>query len=347
MKKYLLILLAAFSILFISCNSEGIGIFYKISIEQPLSTSELSEKSVYKIVSDGTDTFVLAGAVVYKEIGSEWDPISAPSGKIQAVSLASDGTTIYSVYADDSISSPYKLSGSSWISVPGAGALDVSNDLILIEGDNSYIFICQETKIDQYNIWAYDIIGSSLNDISLIDIDTPVIAASILGANYYLISSNYSAGAGNSEIYTTDGIVNISALSGATTGFDYTKALGDIISNVSDLYISTRDGNIYSSGDGTNWSQIDSGIGTVFGPLEIVTFGTTDYLIIGTNNGYLEMDLSGTSIVTPTATSNIDIQAVGLGTEMIHSIYSSSNDSFFIGSQNGLWYNNAGDLDLK
>ena len=349
MKKYIIILTTLVSLLFMSCNPDGIGIFYKISVEPALSTSALSEKSVYKIVELSGTKYVLAGGTVYKENGSDWAALATPSGETQAVSLLSDGTTIFTVYADNSNSSLYELSGSTWITATNTASLNNSNDLILIEGNSSYFFICEETTPGHYNISSYTTATNTLTDVTSSDITLPVIDGAYDGTNYYLISSNYT---GSSEIYTTNGTSNINAISGTTTGFDYTKALGGIIANGSDLYISNRSGILNKSVDGTTWTAVNTTAlaNTKLGDMAIVDIGGTNYLLIASNGGFYEMNLSGGTPVSPTAATigSTVYESVNLYTELVYSIFSSSAaNTFYIGSSNGLWYSDTNELTIK
>ncbi|MCK5196802.1 MAG: hypothetical protein KAR21_00540, partial [Spirochaetales bacterium] len=148
MKKYFLILLAAVLLMLISCNSEGIGIFYKISIEQPLSNSPLEEKSIYKAADLAGVTYVIAGGKLYR--GPNWDPVSVPSGELNAVSLEAFSGTLYCVYADDNNSTLYSGNGSSWSQFNGA-TTDAAGGLSLVRSSQN-LFIVERISSTQYVI---------------------------------------------------------------------------------------------------------------------------------------------------------------------------------------------------
>lgn len=358
MKKYFLILLAAVLLMLISCNSEGIGIFYKISIEQPLSESALNEKCVYKIVSDVTDTYVLAGGAIYKENGTEWDKIPAPTGEIQAVSLGQLGTKIYSVYADDSNSSMYEMifGATSWISATGSTIQD-SNDLIISDSVNtsSYLFVCREIVVGNYEIYAYN--GTTVQNITgTANITMPIISATYDGSDdHYLVSSNTTNLIGDAVIYTTDdnpALTDIDLVS--VPGI--ASAIGSILYENTTLYAAGKDGTIYSSDESVGagslvWTSVNSTAldQLKLGPMEIVDIGGTDYLLIGSDGGFFEMELPSGTPVTPTSATigATEYLSVDIYKEVVHTILSANSNTFFIGTSNGLWYSDTTELNLK
>ena len=358
MKNYFLLILAAILMLLISCNSEGIGIFYKISVEPPLSNSAISEKSVYKIVNDGTLTYVLAGGTIYQQSGTDWAPMSVPSGEIQAVSLATIGTDVYSVYADNANSTMYELNGTGWIQAPGTSSIVNSNDLMLVEidGDASFILVCEEVSQQVFNIFSYD--NTTLIDITGIDtITMPIVSASFGAVDYYFVSSNITNQT-SAVIFTSSDITLSTAITKTVPATGISAGIGSILYYATDfdLYASGKDGKLYisdeSGGSGAlAWTAVNTtALGnTSLGPLAIVNIDTNDYMLIGSNGGFYEMDISTGLPVSPTAVTigSTIYESVNLYTEVVHSILSTSSDTFFIGSSSGLWYSDTSSLTLK
>ncbi len=354
MKKYIIILIALIPLFFMSCNPDGIGIFYKISVEPHLSSSALSEKSVYKIVELSGTKYVLAGGTVYKENGSDWDALKAPSGEIQAVSLASTSTTIYSVYADNSNSTMYQLSGTSWAQAAGTSGIADSNDLTLItiDGLNTALFVNIETStVGVYNISSYD--GGTLTDITGGNsISMPVVSAAYDGTtDYYIVSSN-TTNATSAVIYTTNALSTNITVTTPTNGID--EGIGAIIYYSSNLYTSAKDGKLYKSIENPsslNWGAVNASAlsNKRLGNMEIIDIGGTNYLLIASNGGFYEMNLSGGTPVSPTiATIGSTVyKSVDLYTEIVFSIFSSAANKFYIGSSNGLWYSDTNELTIK
>ena len=337
-----------------SCNPDGIGIFYKISVEPHLSDSALSEKSVYKIVELGGIKYVLAGGTVYKQNGSDWDSLKAPSGEIQAVSLASTSTIIYSVYADNSNSTMYQLSGTEWVQATGTSGIADSNDmtLITIDGLNTALFVNIETStVGVYNISSYD--GGTLTDITGGNsISMPIISAAYDGStDYYLVSSN-TTNSTSAVIYTTDALgTNITVTTPAT---GIVAGIGAIVYYSPNLYASAKDGKLYKSIEipgSLDWNAVNSTAlsNTKLGDMDIVDIGGINYLLIASNGGFYEMNLpSGTPVSpTPATIGSTVYESVNLYTELVFSIFSSAANSFYIGSSNGLWYSDTSKLEIR
>ena len=345
-------------LMLISCNSEGIGIFYKISVEPPLSTSALSEKRIYKIVDLAGVTYVLAGGVIYKENGSEWDRVTTPSVEIQAVSLESFGGDLYCVYAGNDNSTLYMGDGSSW-STFNASTTDIPGGLTLVKSSQN-LFIVERISTTQYRI----------NNLALntsIDVTNFVRGAAYDGTTFdYLMASPEINGFATPEIVSYDSTGPTFATV-TVTGGDLFKALtaqtalGSIFGDGTNIYITTKTGFLMS---GLN-TAVDTGIDNVnatalantygdtaeFGSMEIITIGI-DYLLMGSDTGYFEMDLSGGTPTPPTAVTvrgDTVYEAIDLYQDMVFSILEdpSTPGNFYIGTENGLWYSNSAGFDLK
>jgi len=353
-------LLALFTGIFFfsSCNPNGPGIFYNIYTEKKISTSELSNKPVYKIVKTGSQMYVLAGSAVYYENGTTWTRIKSPKETIPsdahsaAVSLSQLSGTVYAVYEDDSDTNIkdkiYSLNSGTitslpWSAVP-ALADSLNLDLISVDTDSSLFFINQRTGAGAYSVYSYN---GGLSG-KLADTTLPVMgAAKLPGPVYYLTAANAT---GSSKLYSTNGT---SLLSTVTT--DLTKTFGGISGDGgTNLYLSTKDGYIYYSPDGTTWTKKNStaltdtsGTAAKLGDMVRVTFNGKTYLIIAGDTGYYEWDLSSGVPQTPSATA-ADFATYDVSKEMVYSLfYDSAPDTFYLGTFQGLWFNNNGSLNQK
>ena len=155
-------------LMFTACNADGPGIFYTIYNEKKITESAISSLPVYKVTSDGTDLYVLAGAAVYKQNGTSWTKLSPPSEGMRAVSLARLGTNLYAVYETETSGSLsdtlYELSGTSWSIATSTSSISGSLNLQLVDVDYStsgFIFVSQRTGSDSFVNYAYD--GSTLS----------------------------------------------------------------------------------------------------------------------------------------------------------------------------------------
>jgi len=366
-------LLALFTGLFFfsSCNPNGPGIFYSISTEKKIITSELSDKPVYKIVKAGSVMYVLAGSsIYYYKDGKTWTRIISPAetstsdAHYLAVSLSQlNDTYVYAVYEDDSGTNIkdkiYSLNLSTVTSLPWSAVsalIDSLNlDLISTDNDSSLFFINQRTGAGAYSVYSYSYAGGLSSKLA--DTTLPVMGADVLSGPYYLALANATGG---SQLYSTDGTSTWATET--ASGFDLTKTIGGISGDGgSNLYISTKDGYIYYSTDGNvsgaTWTKKNStaltdtsGTAAKLGDMVYVTFSGVPYLIIAGNTGYYEWDLgSGVNSgvpQTPSATV-ADFSTYDLSKEMVYSLFYDVPDTFYMGAFQGLWINNNGSLNQK
>jgi len=347
MKKYILILITLIPLLLMSCNPDGIGIFYKISVEPHLSNSALSEKSVYKVVELAGTKYVLASGTVYKKNGSDWDAIKTPSGEIQAVSLEQLGAALYCVYADNNNSSLYSGDGSSW--TIDSNFTNVSGGLSLVSSGIN-IFVTEHISDTLYKI-------HNLAHSANIDVSNFVRGAANDGAGVdYIIASAEINGYSAPEIVSFNGAFSTVAVTTGdlATAITDKTALGGILGDGTDIYITTKSGYLLSGLD----TSVTTAINTVntsalsnkkLGDMEIVTIGASLYLLIASNGGFYEMALPGGTPVSPTSATigSTVYESVDLYTELVHSIFSDAANEFYIGSSNGLWYSDTTELTIK
>ncbi len=347
---------------FVSCNPNGAGIFYSISTEVKINNSVLSDKAVYKIVYANSKLYVLAGRAVYYHDGSTWKKIAAPSGKPYAVSLAAIGSIVLAVYEDDSVSpladSLYSLdgNGTTWSEAPGTSAISDSDgiQLVTVDHDSSIVFVSVQTATGvspTYHIYSYK--ANTLTPLTSTDISLPLAGAAVLSGPTYFLAASESTG--NSALYSTNGNSTLAPIT--PTGFSTSKTIGGISedSGTATLYLSTKDGYLYSSTNGTAWTLKNStaltdgtGTGAQLGDMTEVTFNSVNYLIIAGNTGYYEWNLASGTPAAPTVTA-ADFSTYDLSKEMVYSLLSTSADSLYLGSAQGLWESSysSGDVTLN
>lgn len=330
MKKYFLLILSAMLLLLISCNSEGMGIFYQISEEVKQIDSNISELAVYQVVEVGTAVYARTGRSAWVQTASNWTNIGDGNYIYNIGEYDDAGTpTLYGVINNDdnnlSEGKVMSYDGSNWNLVYA-----YNTKLSLFEADDNYILISgTDISTSISGVDSTDFIPSTIADEVIRD-------GAASGADHFLISSD--------AIYGSLFGVALSAQT-EPTGVD-----GDycgLATDGADIYLTTSGGQVFKW-DGAAWSLSGtiSDDEPVRGSLEVVTLGgTTDYLIIGTDNGYYEMNITASgSIVEPTATTSVENFSAtypDLTTELIFEVYQSAagvtGEYFYLATSGGLW----------
>lgn len=167
-----------------------------------------------------------------------------------------------------------------------------------------------------------------------------------LGSNYYLAAAEAT---GSSYLYSTDGTLSNWSDITSSDNFPSSKTIGGISENstsATTLYLSTKDGYVYSITDGTAWALKNStaltdtaGNGAQLGDMAEVNFNSKNYLIIAGNTGYYEWDLSSGTPTAPTVTAT-DFSTYDLSKEMVFSVFTDDTNlanKIYFGSAQGLW----------
>jgi hypothetical protein len=133
--------------------------------------------------------------------------------------------------------------------------------------------------------------------------------------------------------------------------------LGGVAEDGTNFYITAKNGSVYVSANGSAWTIVNTAPDNYSGDtpelfdLEVVNFGGSDYLVIGADEGYYEMALSGSTITRPSATiaSGIDIESsyATLAEGYVRNFYAVGLDRFLMGTSTGVWENINGTLDQK
>ena len=145
----------------------------------------------------------------------------------------------------------------------------------------------------------------------------------------------------------------IPPLTAQTPNFDISVSgdfSGIALDGSNDFYISTSSGQIYISSDnGVNWTLVNTISDDIptENSLQVVTVELTEYLLIGTNNGYYEMEIGTTIISRPSATVSVldfETSYPELATELVYEVYQSADgvagDYFYLATSKGLWKRN-------
>ena len=193
-------------LMFTACNADGPGIFYTIYSEEKIKESEISDFSVYRVTSDGTNLYVLAGAAVYHKAKSSttdpWEKLVPPADGMRAVSLGHQGNTVYAVYEEESSGS---ITDTMYaITDLTTGILSATNiDLVSVDdSSSSYIFVSARTGNSSFDYYSYN--GTTLNTLSTAN-SFPLAAAALANGNYYLAASNFPSNYNGSKLYNTNG----------------------------------------------------------------------------------------------------------------------------------------------
>ena len=335
------VLLILLFIPFTACNQDGVGIFYQISQEQAQKDSKIGEMSVYQVAeANGGQLYALGGRSVYRyNTGNEeWSRISGDNYVYDIVTNTDD--TLYATINNDDTSLDegrlMSFDGSTW-------SLEASynTDATLFNADGTFILV--------KGIGTVDSVGSSA-DLSVTP--DPVNETNVTTLVHDGVSGDasedflISPGALYGNVFGTLSELTPSSLAGVSG--DYRGLASDGSNN---LYLTTSSGQIYSSPDGgdATWTLEDTiSSEPVQGSLAVVDIGGTDYLIIGTDDGYYEMEIGVSVALGPTVTADtadpdeFAAKYPDLAASLILKVYPSATaDVFYLGTEKGLWRRNA------
>jgi hypothetical protein len=327
MKKYIILLTIAITLILGSCNSDGNGIFFQISQEVKQITSEISELSVHQVVEADGKVYARTGRKVWEQSVTTWTDVS-DGNFIYNIVEYNDGTSnLYGNINNDDVN----LNGGKIMSYNGSVWSTVDNynaNITFFEADDNYILVNGTDVL--YS--TFDVSSTSFNSNNTSS--NLILDGASSGTEDLLISSN--------KIYGIDFASNLAeqanpaSFSGTYTGLATTG---------SDIYMTTSTGQIFY-GTTVLWTLAGTitDDAPVMGALEVVTIDATDYLIIGTVNGYYEMEIGTTTINSPTSTTSILDFATSypdLSTALVYEVYQSAagitGSYFYLATSNGLW----------
>jgi len=317
-----LALLSFLTLFSTGCNQDGVGIFYTISQEEKQITSKISEVSVYQVVEVGSTIYALGGRTVWQQSGDNWNSL----GGGYAYNIVEDSGTLYAFFNNDDENLDdgqiRRLSG-GWTTVD-----DFSDDGKLVDiGNGAYALTLSGGTLH---------ISNSLTDLSQ---TTSVGSVSIVGGtnvggmtySHYLITDSSVYGSDGTNLSTPIAFTNLSST-------DKTGDFAAITDDGTNLYLITTTGQVFSSTDGSNWTyrnSVGESVDVDFGAASYVTIDGTDYLIIGTFNGYYQMALDGTITESP---DGYAASYPELAEALVYQVYQApSNNDIYLATQNGLW----------
>jgi hypothetical protein len=334
MKKYLLSLTIVFTLFYTSCNSEGSGIFFQVSQEVKQITSEISELPVHQVVVVGASVYARTGRKIWVQSGATWIDVSKGNYIYNIVEYS--GTLYGNINNDDSNLDDGKImsfDGTSWSLED-----EYTSDLTLFEADGRYILIKTAASVNS-TFSSADPSVAIVTDESITEL---------------ILDGSSSVGIGE-DLLISDSTIFGTSFGGLVSptippvAFDVAVS-GDfcaIANDATNFFLTTTSGQIYKGTVGGGFT-LEGTISTDIpsnGSLEVDSFGGTDYLIIGTNNGYYEMNISTSTISSPSATTSVPDFSTSypeLATVLVYEVYPlATAEVFYLATSKGLWIHNA------
>ncbi len=327
MKKYIILMLVAITLILGSCNSDGNGIFFQISQEVKQITSEISELPVHQVVEVDSTVYARTGSKVWVKSASKWTDVSKGN---HIYNIVEYNSSLYGNINNDDVN----LNGGKIMSYDGSSwslVTDYATDITLFEADDNYILLEGTTDILSSTSDLSSFVSSTLSGMNILD-------GAYNGTIGILISKN--------KIYESAFGV---AMTEQTLIGDATGELRGITIDTTNnfFYIINSSGDLYKSDvNGQNWVSVNSISEHISynGALGNDIIDLTEYLIIGTDNGYYEMEIGTTTISKPSATTSVldfDTSYPELATELVFEVYPSSTaNEFYLATSKGLWKRN-------
>jgi hypothetical protein len=340
-QRLLWVLLFAFLFLLASCNKDGTGIYYQISKEKAQDSSEISDLSIHQVVEVDTDIYARAGLSVWKQAGSDWVKVS---GNNYVYGIVPSGTTLYGNINNDinnyTEGQIRLFDGTSFASTavftyPGTIAV------LQVEHEEAYILKLDTMQLDTPGLEEVRVTSNFLTFTSQIVV--AFLDAAKLGGTYYGISKDTLY----SDVMSTTPSVALAPTFDPAVSGDF-RALCTDNEASEHIYLTTSAGQVYQSTDASSWSLLaDIADEPVVGSMDIVTIESNKYLIIGTNNGYYEMEVGTSSVTGPTVTADTAGPAEfaakypELAIALVHDVYTAPSDgTLYLATEFGLWKRN-------
>ncbi len=325
---YCIITAVAVFSLYTSCNKDGVGIFYSIEKETPTVNNNLPDDSTISGFAQGNNTFYVGAGKIFSVSVSEFEPgntiwseLTAPAASTeddvyQALDVAYFDGNLYACYAPVAGSSnnpgyaAYVRNGSDWMAISQDGGVG-----LMTAGD--YLFLIVDDTADsspKYDLYVSD--DGTVFSLVLDDHPFPAdMAYDEENDTYWLISGSSLLSATGTELTAGTDFTEPASYPATTgfTGIHYSQA-------ISCLFLSTREGTVYESPDGSwNGAPVQN-LGENLGDF---TDYYTDYsvdvtravVLLGSKGGYYEKEFSMDNSTNPvTVTAVTDFQAPELST---------------------------------
>ncbi|WP_319476892.1 hypothetical protein [Marispirochaeta aestuarii] len=341
--------------IFTSCTDGGAGIFYSIEIEEEIKNRSLPDYlTAFSYATTSSDSmYYLAGGGLYRwdslTPSQEWSDLSLPSGWKYTWQVASNGTdTLYVILenSDGDRSALYTWNG-SWS--PSAFPLPAGRPYRLWYADGRVYVATQETANETDKIYNYRLYAAPPDLSSFTPIDDggttyifenkPIRDLASNGTTVFFITSD--------NVYTGSTVGSTFSVETSPSG-RYLRKLHYSTTHAA-LFLSTGSQSINGSGyvyewNGSNWDGFGS-VGDDPNDFADISFGGTDYLVIGSENGYYESATSTTSFTGESATieSASKYEITDLSSAVVQGLFDGPGNIFFaMTSGNGLWRNTGG-----
>ncbi len=361
MRKFL-ILLCLIPLFLLSCNRSGMGIFYSISEEQPLTDTDLDNAlSVSGMVKAGTDYFMSAGTLFRRTAdGGIWDDtVAMPVDMDVCVALALfefDGN-LYGLFADTAgnttglyVSAPGTINWTQVVSVS-------DKRLTALTATSTALYVTEMVDIATY-VTRESQNGKDFITLALDRQYTSVTDAAIfLGETWLLSGANiYSGSVGVPASY-------IKLVGTPTTTFGYGGIFASNSSSwvVPVLFVSSAEGVVFATSDGATWISaaiVDTDENPVpLNDMAEIDIAGTPVILVGAKNGYYDIIFEGgalTSTFTPVmpgsedsglySSSDSNYLKIDLRSSVVRFFFIDDDDAanatiFACTSGNGLWVN--------
>jgi hypothetical protein len=339
-QRLLWVLLFAFLFLLASCNKDGTGIYYQISKEKAQDSSEISDLSIHQVVEVDTDIYARAGLSVWKQAGSDWVKVS---GNNYVYGIFPYNGSLYGNINDNSLTDGRILSfdGSEWNQTPVFITYPGTIAVLQVEHEEAYILKLDTMQLDTPGLEEVRVTSNFLTFTSQIVV--AFLDAAKLGGTYYGISKDTLY----SDVMSTTPSVALAPTFDPAVSGDF-RALCTDNEASEHIYLTTSAGQVYQSTDASSWSLLaDIADEPVVGSMDIVTIESNKYLIIGTNNGYYEMEVGTSSVTGPTVTADTAGPAEfaakypELAIALVHDVYTAPSDgTLYLATEFGLWKRN-------
>ncbi|ORC37326.1 hypothetical protein B4O97_03800 [Marispirochaeta aestuarii] len=342
--------------IFTSCTDGGAGIFYSIEIEEEIKNRSLPDYlTAFSYATTSSDSmYYLAGGGLYRwdslTPSQEWSDLSLPSGWKYTWQVASNGTdTLYVILenSDGDRSALYSWDGTDW---QKPIVVWVGRPYRLWFAENELYVATQETanetdKIYNYRLYHADDASNLSSGFSQVTVGgSPFVSSNkpirdldaIPAGDFFFITS--------AKVYSgTDVTFNESVWPNRyLRKLHYSPLLSSLFLSAGSQSINGS-GYVYKWNGVDDWDFVDS-VGDDPNDFEDVTFGGSDYLLIGTENGYYESS-DGNSFTGESATieSASKYEITDLSSAVVQGLFDGPGNIFFaMTSGNGLWRNTAG-----
>lgn len=365
MKKLFSILLITLSLLLLfSCGDQAIGIIYSIEQERNLDDNTLPNNIIAGGMTTFDDNFILAASSIYSvDIAENADyhndtsqgrwSATADTYNIDSTMFSlntfSLGADLYCLMqtknASDEASTVKKMyrfntGTNDWDEVTTTG-IDYIEDGVVAGNYFYFTSYSLSGNTRTYRIGRFDGTTAELltGDIATLSQSSYFDAATDGTDVYISFGANLFSGTEASTAFSTNSTLDTDGYN--ITGLHYSIMDSKFFAATSKKYIFSLDGSTWTSVQKTDANE-DEALGDTPTDFCEYTVGSTNYLLIGTNNGYYERT-TGEFAKPSATTTNANYLTLDLSSAQINSLYfydgtGTENDVLFaLTHGTGLW----------